>query len=138
MISSGDIVRVFHGNTAFVVEAALPDKHWRLISTRFNRAGRVVHETRVVGEGDIAEVVMPSPTYEPGTTVEHRGVRGTVGRDLGDRVEVIVDASRARLHVPGGNTLTVVPKSDLTLAAIRSLIPHDREERHHHTDRAHD
>ena len=48
-------------------------------------------------------------------------MRGTVGRDLGDRVEVIVDASRARLRVPGGNTLTVVPKSDLTLAAIRSF-----------------
>ena len=67
---------------------------------------------------------MPAPTYEVGDAIEHDGLSYIVAADLGDHVELTVQATRfplrggGALHVPGGNIITVA-KSDLTLETLK-------------------
>jgi hypothetical protein len=121
MISPGSTVTCRQtGAQLWIVRSAAPNG-WHLVGKRTDRLGRRRLTKRVVGNGDVVEI-LAAKTYRVGDVVERDdGRRYVVLRDLGDGgVELAVPEDRVPLR--GGHTVrvaagnsTLVSKADLSV-----------------------
>lgn len=120
---AGALVRIYkQGDIAWVLDRRMPDGRWKCVSKLVDNMGHQSFSSRTAGEREMV-VVQDAPTYQVGTTVEHKGKSFVVVADNGDSLTAIVPASRrplkggGYLHVPAGNRIEL-PKSDLTLETL--------------------
>jgi hypothetical protein len=125
MISPGAICTIRqHGAQLWVVKCPGPEAgRWYLTRKSTNRRGQATYQNHLAGVGDLT-LVLDAKTYQPGDTVNYRGLDHIVLEDRGDDVELGVPEHTAPtkgielVRIPAGN-VTTISKTDLTLEDIK-------------------
>ena len=110
------------GAQLWVVRSAAPNGRWHLVGKRTDTLGRRRFTKRVVGNGDVVEI-LAAKTYRVGDVVEHHGKQHVVLSDDGDEITLATPETRVphrggyTVRVAAGNS-TLVSKADLVLATF--------------------
>ena len=121
MINIGDIVSYRSGPIAYVVRGRDPYGRYLCTAKRIDRTRKSAFTCIQAGAGDV-QVVVPRPTFAPGTAMMHEGLTCVVERDDGDwltlSVPVHTHETRAKdgLHVPASRV--EISKADAVLDSL--------------------